>query len=112
MPLRGEGVRGLRLTFANRVTVSITWAPGTYSDAGRDELSGEIPGPELPLRERYFARTYSEDAEVAVLDPQLNFITERCPVFCGSNIVAGFVPADKLVDVLLWARAQEYDPVH
>ena len=77
--LPGRG--GFTLTFDNGYEVSVQWGPGVYCDLEKGHSA-------------------ASSAEVAVIDPQGNFVTGVvCPDFTDHD-VAGWVKADAVAEII------------
>ena len=83
--------KGIKITFANGYEVSIQFGPKNYCQR----------------RDNHFSQGWdwtSEDAEVAIFDPDGNYVTGKFTN--GGQDVQGWMSPDKVLDALNWAAQQ------
>jgi len=96
--------RGIHITFKNNVTVSIQFGVGNYCENRYKDYDTHYNKP-----------MKSVDCELAIWDNNINeyeaqWITSRCPyVNTYGDMVVGYIVADKIPDILKWAKEYKED---
>lgn len=91
--------KGFQVTFPNGYTVSVMFGAGNYCE---HRFNQDIePGSTVPV----WGRHSSQDAEVAVLGPDEEFVLgwPGCPE---SDQVRGWLNPTEVLEVMSWAAAQ------
>ena len=100
-PFNAYTHKGFQMTFPNGYTVSVMFGAGNYCEHRYNQDVEPILGATVPV----WGRHSSEDAEVAVLGPDDNFVLgwPGCPE---SDQVRGWVTPAEVLAVMNWAAAQ------
>jgi hypothetical protein len=90
--------KGFQTTFPNGFTVSVMFGAGNYCENRFSDL--EVGGTV-----KVWTEHNSQDAEIAVIDSNGNFVTEfpGCPE---GDQVRGWITPDEMLEVMNWAAAQ------
>lgn len=93
--------KGFQMTFPNGLTVSVMFGAGNYCEHRYNEDVEPLFGATVPVWHQHG----SEDAEVAVIGPDGNFVKDwpHCP---DCDQVAGWLTPSQVLEVMQWAAAQ------
>ena len=110
-PFNAYANKGFQITFENGYTVSVMFGAGNYCEHRYNQDVEPILGATVPVWNRHS----SEDAEVAVLGPDDEFVLgwPGCPegdegdtVYRYAFQVRGWVTPADVLELMSWAAAQ------
>lgn len=86
--------KGFGITFANGWAISVQFGPGNYCENYDDDYR----------RKEESGRRGSDDAEIAIIDPNGGFF--KHPEYTSSDSVCGRLSADDVSEFIAWTASQ------